>query len=365
MCINVFNNPDICFVFTEVARLQCRIGTTPTGKETLGRCPIPDTEMLHHEINFFCCRNGYAHTQTCTHKHTHTCIHAHTHTCTHTCMHTCTCTRICAHSQVRSALKSQDNHTYLPSEDPSRHLVLHRNRKDWMFTVTQRGNKWVCHGPHGERCWRNVRLGRPCEHITMCWHNMLRETPPTLDLSTIEMSFHKIYRRVTYTDIVPVPYTAPPPPPKPAVLKLDDSTRLHLSKVKQQLQFMLAVTNDTDCQALTHLQRLINRCVLVLHMVDHCAQRRRCALHTYCNTCVWVCTAHPLTFFTMGVQCTPHEVHEFVVLFTSLLIITFVNVFTVNCRANHGTTLNVFNPTNNSCKSPSTRHLPSQTLCPM
>ena len=104
-------------------------------------------------------------------------------------------------------------------------------------------------------------------------------------------------------------------------------------------------------------------------MVDHCFEP--CVDGVLCTPIVTrVCgvTAHPLTFFTMGVQYTPHEVHEFtyvVVLFTTLLIITIVNVFTVNCRANHGTTLNVLNPTNNSCKSPSTRHLPSQTLCPM
>ena len=88
---------------------------------------------------------------------------------------------------------------------------------------------------------------------------MLRANPPTLDLNTVEMSFHKIYRRATYADIGALPYTPAPPPPEPTTLKLNQSVKLQLNRTNQQLQFMVAVTEDTRCVSLLALQRLINR----------------------------------------------------------------------------------------------------------
>ena len=110
-------------------------------------------------------------------------------------------------------------------------------------------------------------------HMCLAWHNMLRETPPSLDLETVEMSFHKIYRRTTYVDIVPLPYTPAPPPLKPTALRLNPAIKLQLTKTKERLQFMVAVTEDTECVSLLSLQHLIN------WYVYH-DQGLRCALHT-------------------------------------------------------------------------------------
>ena len=38
---------------------------------------------------------------------------------------------------VHAALKAQDNHTYVPVDNDANHYVLHRCRRDWMFSVVR------------------------------------------------------------------------------------------------------------------------------------------------------------------------------------------------------------------------------------
>ena len=161
--------------------------------------------------------------------------------------------------KIQFDLWSMDNHTYFSDNEDGSHVVRHRREEAWYFTVTLRNDKWMCVSPEGRRCWRNCRLGRPCQHILLVWAELLRRTPNELDLCTITRSFNRVYRRTAYADMHDNPYKQAPPPPTPTTLTVNSVTHNALAQTRTQLQFMLAVTEDKSCVSLQCLQALINR----------------------------------------------------------------------------------------------------------
>lgn len=171
--------------------------------------------------------------------------------------------------KVYNDLMTMDNHSFSGSDESGSYFVRHRTKSEWEFTVRLNvfGDAWVCVAPEGRKCWRNVRLGRPCQHILLVWRHLLQQKPQQMKLDTIVPSFNKVYRRNHYlTTTMSESYAALPPPPEASTLRVDGQTKHALSMTTQRLQFMVAVTGDVNCVTLEALQELIN---WKLHGANH------------------------------------------------------------------------------------------------
>ena len=146
--------------------------------------------------------------------------------------------------KVQKALWAMDNHDYNLENTDGSHSVYHRRNPKWYFTVSCRNDVWICETPEATRCWRNVRLGRPCEHMLLVWATLLRGKNPLLKLEDITPSFNRVYHRTSYVNISSDVYMPVPPPPTPTSIHVTDATKSEVMKTQKMLQLMEAVTQD-------------------------------------------------------------------------------------------------------------------------
>ena len=180
--------------------------------------------------------------------------------------------------QIQQDLMAMDNHSYDSVDDGDHHYVLHRRK--YKFSISNMNGRWCCYAPEGRRCWRNCRLGRPCQHILLVWSHLLRTNPKALDLNSLPRSFNKVYRRSHYMVLHEDSYRQVPPVPSPnRVLGSDLEQSVELRKTKQLLDYMVASSDGNGDFYLSCLQSIINRFVHELVRGVH----------------LWVCST-PLNF---------------------------------------------------------------------
>ena len=165
--------------------------------------------------------------------------------------------------KIHQDLMAMDNHSYDSCDDHDNYYVLHRRK--YQFCITLMNGRWCCYAPEGRRCWRNCRLGRPCQHILLVWCHLLRTNPKSFNLNSIPLSFNKVYRRSHYMVLREDSYRQVPPAPEPVRLsgsQVDQSVELR--KTKKLLDYMVASADGNGDFLLSCLRNIINRLVYEL-----------------------------------------------------------------------------------------------------
>ena len=180
--------------------------------------------------------------------------------------------------KIQDDLKRMDNHHYAGTDGTNKYYVNHRNNAKWQFTVTKDKGKWMCYAPEGRRCWRNCRLGRPCQHMLLAWCNLYRTKNKSFELKSIARAFNKVYRQTHYLVMLVDSFEELPVAPEPVPLCVPSAAKVQLQKTTKLLEYVTAAAPGDGIYLLNCLQSILNRFDLtVVHTKDW---ELGCAMHT-------------------------------------------------------------------------------------
>ena len=182
--------------------------------------------------------------------------------------------------KIQDDLMKMDNHHYAGSDGANNFFVNHRNNEEWQFTVTKLHGKWICLAPEGRRCWRNVRLGRPCQHMLLAWCNLLRLHDKTFQLKSVARAFNKVYRQTHYLIVLEDSFEQLPAAPEPVPLCVPSEARVQIQNTKKLLEYVTASAPGDGIYLLNCLQFILNRFDLTAVVVHTEYWELGCAMHT-------------------------------------------------------------------------------------
>ena len=164
--------------------------------------------------------------------------------------------------KIKADLMAMDNHEYKYADDQDNHYVWHRRNEKYAFSVAKLNGQWICYAPEGRRCWRNVRLGRPYQHVLLVWCQLLRTKRKSFKLDSISLAFNKVYRRTHYMTLHVDSYTKVPA--APAMAPLDVAAVSKSTQMRQTIKLLEVMVAYAEGEGDFLLSRLHGLLILLL-----------------------------------------------------------------------------------------------------